>query len=449
MATNITARLCETKVAKRTKVYDAKCPGLYVFISTKGVATFYFKYWDRALEKNIDVKIGEYSAEHLTVEAARARCYDLRGRKGSGEDIAQTTRIAMEQLAITSGKKVGEIINEYTDWMKEPVRKADRELRPRIESWETIAGYLERFARPALGHMVASEVENDHIAKLQNDIARGKVSKKFKASVSSARNTRTALSGMFKWAAEAGRKYVKASPCVNLPKLDKEVSRDRVLSASEIKTLWWGLDHPNLPCSRDIALALKFELVTLLRTKEFLRATRSEAINLGQADAQLHVPLKRVKKRRVIVRPLNTLGQEIIAEATATEDGGEYIFKGKFAGEPLDDKALGHAVRGFTDKKGKVVRQGICKFLGMDHWTPHDLRRTGATLAGDLGFTDAEIARCLDHSVDDGADAAPTVTGVYVRSKRIGERRKLLDAVAAALREIIGSPPKVVRLKAA
>lgn len=443
MPVNITARLCETKVIKRTKIFDAKCPGLWMFVSPTGTAIFYFKFWNG--EKKIDLRIGEYHPIHCTVEAARAACYDLRSRKTNGEDIAQTKRREATQI-VSSGKKVGEIITEYTDWMKEPVRKTDREMRARIESWETIAGYLERFARPRLGNMVATEVENDHIAKLQDDIVRGKVSKQYKASVSSARNTRTALSGMFKWAAEAGRKYVKASPCHNLPKLDKEIARDRVLSAAEIKTLWWGLDHPDVPCSRSIALALKFELVTMLRTKEFLQATRSEAKALGSNDAQLHVPMKRVKSRNIIVRPLNTLAQEIVAEALQIDDGGEYIFKGKFAALPLDEKTLGHAARGRIDKKGKVVRQGIYKFLGMKPWTPHDLRRTAATLAGDLGFTDAEIARCLDHSVDEGADAAPTVTGVYVRSKRLGERRKVLDAVCDALKEIIGRKPKVLRL---
>lgn len=445
----ITTKDCLKKVSERTKIYDSKCPGFYVSITPAGVATFYFKYTDAATKKRVSIVIGTFHEDHLSVEAGRAKCYGLRGRLGNGEDIAATARTTKARQAITSGKTVSEIIDEYVEWMKEPVKKQDGEKRPRIESWETVAGYLNRFARPAIGNIVASEVENDHIAKLQNDIARGRVSKKLKASVSSARNTRTALSGMFKWAAEAGRKYVKASPCVNLPKLDKEIARDRVLSAAEIKTLWWGLDHPEVPCSRAIALALKFELVTMLRTREFLESRRNEAKKLGTADAQFHVPLKRVKKRSVIVRPLNTLAQEIIAEALKIEGDGDYIFKGDAPGLPLSRQALPHAVRGFTDKKGRTVRAGIYKFLGMKQWTPHDLRRTAATLAGDLGFTDAEIARCLDHTVDEGEDAAPTVTGVYVRSKRIVERRKLLDAVSDALREIIGSEPKVVALKKA
>ena len=39
----LTDRMCEKRVAKRVKIYDRKCPGLYVSITTAGVATFFFK----------------------------------------------------------------------------------------------------------------------------------------------------------------------------------------------------------------------------------------------------------------------------------------------------------------------------------------------------------------------------------------------------------------------
>jgi integrase len=43
--------------------------------------------------------------------------------------------------------------------------------------------------------------------------------------------------------------------------------------------------------------------------------------------------------------------------------------------------------------------------------TPHDLRRTAATLAGDLGFDDAWIAKCLDHAASKKQEqTVPTVT---------------------------------------
>ena len=83
----------------------------------------------------------------------------------------------------------------------------------------------------------------------------------------------------------------------------------------------------------------------------------------------------------------------------------------------------------------------------MNPFTPHDLRRTAATLAGDLGFDDAWIAKCLDHAASKKQEQiVPSVTGkVYNHSKRMKEKRAVLDGVAAELRRIIGEPaPKVI-----
>ena len=89
---------------------------------------------------------------------------------------------------------------------------------------------------------------------------------------------RKAASGLFNWAAEAGRDYVTASPCVNLPKLDPEHPRTRVLSEDEIKTFWHGLDRNDLPWDRRTRLALKFELVTMLRSVNCLVRTGTSCL---------------------------------------------------------------------------------------------------------------------------------------------------------------------------
>ena len=107
--------------------------------------------------------------------------------------------------------------------METPVRKPDGEMRPRIESWENVASHLRRFISPPLGKKSASEVTKHDIATLSNDIVAGKLGV---PSVANARHMRRAASGLFNWAAEAGRDYVTASPCVNLPKLDPEHPRD-------------------------------------------------------------------------------------------------------------------------------------------------------------------------------------------------------------------------------
>src|SRR6516164_2796998 len=172
-------------------------------------------------------------------------------------------------------------------------------MRPRIESWEAVASHLRRLVSPKLGKKIAAEVTRSDIAELSNEIIDGKLGV---ASISNARHMRRAVSGMYNWAAEAGRDYVPATcqPCLKLPKLPKEHARDRVLTSEEIRIFWHGLDRPDLPWDRKTRLALKFALTTMLRSAELLGAHRDELFDLDGANARFDVPLNRVKKRRVI-----------------------------------------------------------------------------------------------------------------------------------------------------
>jgi len=316
-------------------------------------------------------------------------------------------------------------------------------MRPRIESWEAVASHLRRLVSPTLGKKIAAEVTRSDVAELSNDILDGKLGV---ASVSNARHMRRAVSGMYNWAAEAGRDYVPATcqPCLKLPKLPREHARTRVLTAAEIRIFWHGLDRADLPWDRKTRLALKFALVTMLRSSELLGAHRDELHDLDGENPRLDVPLKRVKKRRIIQQPLSDLAIEIIKEALAG-DQRPYVFASPRSDGPLERKAMATALRGTKNKDGTVRTPGICALLGLQPFTPHDLRRTAATLAGDLGFSDAWIAKCLDHAVakDDNGTRVPTVTGrVYNHSKRMQQKRKVLDGVTAALREIVGAPAK-------
>ncbi|WP_247808476.1 MULTISPECIES: Arm DNA-binding domain-containing protein [unclassified Bradyrhizobium] len=233
----LTDRLCEKRVAKRTKLYDRKCPGLYVSITTAGVATFSYKFTDRQTGKQRIGWLGVYNPETFTVEDARSRVYGL---KGLGTEAITETFRDQKATKARRGNTVAEIIEERIEWMKTPVRKPDGEMRPRLEAWENTASHLRRFLGARLGKTLAGDVTKHDIATLSNDIVAGKFGK---PSVSNARHMRKAASGLFNWAAEAGRDYVTASPCINLPKLDPEHPRTRVLSEEEIRVFWHGLDR--------------------------------------------------------------------------------------------------------------------------------------------------------------------------------------------------------------
>lgn len=428
----LTDRMCEKRVTKRAKIYDRKCPGLYVSITTAGVAAFSFKFTDPATGKQRTGWLGVYNPETFTVEDARTKVYGLKGMGSAA--FAETFRNRKAEQA-KAGKTVDDVIEERIDWMKTLVKKEDGEMRPRIETWSNVASHLRRFISPRLGKKLVRDVTKQDIATLSKDIVNGVYGKR---SISNARHMRRAASGLFNWAAEPEQDYVTSSPCINLGKLDPEHPRTRVLTEAEIRTFWHGLDRNDLPWDRKTRLALKFELVTMLRSNELLGARRSELFDLDGENPRFDVPLKRVKKRRVIRQPLSSLAVEIIQEAL--KDGKEHVFASPLGDQPMTRTAMATALRG---KKNKGRRTpGICALLGLKPFTPHDLRRTAATLAGDLGFDDAWIAKCLDHAASRKAEQnVPTVTGkVYNHSRRIKEKRAVMDGVAAELRRIIDRP---------
>jgi integrase len=287
---------------------------------------------------------------------------------------------------------------------------------------------------------------NDDIATLTNDIASGNFvvdGKRRKKSVSNARHMRRACTAMFKWAAQAGNKYVTKSPCHDLPPLTKEPSRRRVLSEDEIRTLWHGLDRNDLPFDRRIRLAIKFALVSMLRSNEMLPIHRSELDLKHNIEI---VPAERVKKRRPVYQPLSDLALEIIKESLGNYD---YAFSGRFGDAPLSRQAMSNALKG--DKKAP----GICTMLGMKPFVPHDLRRTAATHCGFLCVPDADIGLCLDHqpNTDENGNEVQKVTNeVYnlaaALSPKTARKRRALDAWAVKLREIISEPATELRLAA-
>ncbi|WP_249130021.1 hypothetical protein [Bradyrhizobium sp. AUGA SZCCT0283] len=86
-----------------------------------------------------------------------------------------------------------------------------------------------------------------------------------------------------------------------------------------------------------------------------------------------------------------------------------------YPGLPIHHTAMATALRGTEHEKykGKTKTPGLCELLSLKAFTPHDLRRTAATVAGELGYSDAAIAKCLDHAVtkDEPIEAHATEAG--------------------------------------
>ena len=82
----------------------------------------------------------------------------------------------------------------------------------------------------------------------------------------------------------------------------------------------------------------------------------------------------------------------------------------------------------------------------MKHFTPHDLRRTAATLARNMGVEEWKGLQVPRMPSSRASRQVPQITGVYVHSKFVGEEGPVLNAVrGAALRDIIGTGPDRLR----
>jgi integrase len=424
----ITPAYCETKVSKRDRKADNgrdAVTGLMIDRTPNGTF-FYFRFINRATGKRDQVPLGAYHAETNSLYAVRERAMKLRSRVARGENISHTIR--NEEAAKTvDGLTVGQLIDLRIEFMKSPnpKRLADGKVRPRLETWSNVAGHLNRFIRPDLGRMLAKDVTSHDLAAIQNRLADNYVS--------NARHFRRAATSMFRWAAE--RRYIPRSPCHDLPRLAGEASRERHLDENEIRALWHGLDRADMPWNRNTRLAIKFQLATMLRSAELMALHTSEIVDLDGKHPYVKIPLERVKKRRVIEQPLSPLAVEIIKEALADRKHGFVFESPRNPDKPLYRKAAANALTGTRHTDGRVKSHGICALLGLNPLTPHDLRRTAATLAGNQRFPLKKIELCLDHQKQ-------TNGLIYDRSERREEKRELLNAVGDELLRIISDEPE-------
>jgi hypothetical protein len=121
-AVNLTDKLCESKVEKRTKKWDKKCRGFYVSITPAGVATFSLKITNSQTHKQPTFLLGVYNRETFTSEDARGMAYAMKAKGGAA---AVESYRQQKVTAAKRGVTVDQVIAERVVWMKTLVQKRD------------------------------------------------------------------------------------------------------------------------------------------------------------------------------------------------------------------------------------------------------------------------------------------------------------------------------------
>lgn len=434
MARKAAPTLTEKTIATATaqKVGCNECTGLYAKRASDGIWTFYWRYTDPSLPKGRnqrDHRIGAYRADALNIDKAKETARHLyKNLKERG--IAPANVAATDDA---TGLTVNEIVVRYVAHISEEIAKEVVTngvpytfTEPRLASCKSMATALARFTA-VHGLRTASTITPKEVAAFLAAID----------SASMANRMRSMLCNCFKWACQSKQSYLDINP-VRLIEEERRQERSdddtqRHLFDQEVLPVWNALLDERAPGDRSTRLAMLLVLTTGLRGKECRTARRSDFIGLDTDNPVFRVRPERVKKRRWIEQPLNRFAVQVVKQAMAAHDG-EVLFPSVPNGStPVSNNAFAETVTGRPD------RLGVLEFMGWHtdpakKWTPYVLRRTAATLIGDCGYGDKEVAAVLDHR---------TVTARYNKSNVARERlrRELQKALETQLARCLRMPP--------
>ena len=262
------------------------------------------------------------------------------------------------------------------------------------------------------GHQPVSEIDTDDIRAILTLVvnrSRGKGDFKKEGAPGAANHLRRYAHRMFRLAVQWG--HISLNPVSPLDRPAPINQRTRVLSFQEMYRFWHGLPQTNmsLPSQR----ALRFMLVTMQRGIDVRSMLWSD---IDHQNAVWTIPTP--KNKRTWRIPLNLYAFEILKEAAETTSE----FKRPFAFSK--DTMMSKGVLDHHLKKELPA-------LAMDHFTPHDLRRTWATLIASLGCPRYWVALLLNHTEG-------TVTDIYDQYGYDFEKRKAMNVLEFALKQILG-----------
>ena len=232
--------------------------------------------------------------------------------------------------------------------------------KPNKRSWKSDEGRLQKYLVPKYGRVKAKDISRQHISLLLDELVANGLGV-------GANRVFAAIRKMFNWAVSKG--ILESSPCTQIKAPAKEKSRDRVLDAVEIEKFWNNLASTNL--NKQFQLALKLMLVTAQRKSEVLQMSRKD---VDLVNGWWVIPADKAKNGLQHRVPLSSLATELINETIELGGESELVFPNL--------PSLEVSIRGDTVSHKLAVNRGN---LGVQDFTPHDLRRTAASHMASIG----------------------------------------------------------------
>ena len=376
---------------KRTYFRDSKTPGLQLMVTDKGTKTFYL--YKKIQGRPTRIKLGHYP--DITPNKARSKAYKTLGKLADGIDpTTQKKSKRAEKITLQ------EVLDDYLQYktLKDSTQYDYR---------NTVTNALSKWLHRPIITITPDKVMRKH-RKLTD-----------KSGPAYANNALRMLRALYNYVRdefedEKGRSLFPENPVRRLSQTrswNRLQRRRTVIHAHQMPQWWEAVNQLRVEPFGTPANTVGEYLLALL----FTGLRRMEAAKLKKTDIELDAQrliVRDTKNHETHMLPLTDFLIDLFGSRLEAVRG-EYVFPG--------NDGVGY----FIEPRAQI--QKVIKASGVS-FTPHDLRRTFATVAEEIGVPPYTLKRLLNHKM--GHD----VTAGYVVSdlpQLRGPMQKITDQLLA------------------
>lgn len=371
---------------------DASSPGLYLRVLPSGAKSWLFQYFVNG--KRGKMPLGMYPAYSL--ETARTWAADQRATVKRGIDPrVEQARKEAEELA---AKALKDALPQTVEKLFELWER--RELAGRKDNGAEVRRMFAKDVLPKLGAVPLDAIRRAHITAILDQVAERGANRIAGLLLADLRQ-------MFTFA--VNREILQGDPSAGLKKQDwdgQSKERDRVLTETEIRQLLKLL--PTSTLTQEAQGAIKIMLSTCCRIGEIARARWTD-VDMEKGEWTIPPENSKNAKAHMVSLSRFALDQFKAMRAEAESDArkqerevSDWIMPAKHNSGCVCTKSMAKIIgdRQRGDAEPMKGRSPLTKALLLPggKWTPHDLRRTGATLMSALGVRPDVIEKCLNHT---------------------------------------------------
>jgi integrase len=404
---------------KQFTLWCSDLKGFGVYVHPSGRRTYFVDY--RVDGQRRRMTIGAHGV--LTTEQARKLAIET-----MGGIVLQKADPLLERKTRRASLTVAQLCDQYMKAAEKGLILGRRKNQPKKASTiEIDRGRIERHIKPLLGSKLVIDLTRADVTKFMRDVAAGKTARKdrtgkngarveVKGGMGTAARTTGFLGGILTYAVDEG--IIPSNPAQGV-KLPADGVRTRRLVADEYRALGEALSAEAAEYDTPQAVTGAWLLaLTGCRLGEI------SSLRWSEVDAEGQCFRLEDSKSGPSVRPIGKEAFDVLGKALR-EPGNPYVL-------PALRKS-GH----YNGLAGAWTR--FMKRTGMDGVTPHTMRHSYASVAGDLGFADSTIGALLGH-------VGGTMTSRYVHrldSVLVAAANKVSGEV---YRQMTGASAKVLEM---